>query len=193
MEGQDELARAQEARAAGEDDVAVVHLARAARWRLPVVGTHDEAIEELTALADDYVSREPPERTEALACLREVRRALLATRHLWTPDAAQLELVNVRISELMAAQEAALGMDTGGEEAAATWHLERLREAPAPRRPWVAALASLGFLGWVVSVGGFIARGLDARGRVRGRAAVRWGLAFLISLGTWMVAISLAR
>ena len=71
--------------------------------------------------------------------------------------------------------------------------LERLREAPAPRRPWVAALASLGFLGWVVSVGGFIARGLDARGRVRGRAAVRWGLAFLISLGTWMVAISLAR
>lgn len=193
MEGRAELERAREAERLGDDDAQIIHLGRAARWRLPAVGAQDAAIDELLVLAGAYEAAADEQAPRALACLREVRRALLSTRHIWVPAPETLEEVNGRIASLMARQEYQLGMSTGTQEESREWHLERLRALPAPTRGWVALIASWSFVGWVLSCVGFLIWGIDARGNLRGKQAVRWGAAFLVSLVTWMIGTGFAR
>jgi len=192
LEGRSELALADEAAGTGDEEGEIIHLGRAARWRLPGLHYHQTAIDRLMDLAAEFEASENDETSSALSCLREVRRALLSTRHVWVPSPKTLEEVNVRIASLMARQEDQLGMKNGTKEEARQWHLERLRESPAPSRPWVAMLASWSFVGWVASSLGFLVWGIDARGKLRGEQAVRWGAMFLLSLVLWVVSTAFA-
>ena len=192
-EGRAELRLAAAAAEADDVDGAILHYGRAARWRVPLFTSDDVALVRLDTMAAAYEAQGDDRVTEALLCLREIRRAILSTRHLWVPDRARLEDVNGRIATLMASQEVALGMvgdDARGSSRA--WHLERLTATPGPQHRGVAALASLCFLGWIVAAGGFLLRGLDARGRLRPRLAVRWGAAFLLMLVGWVLSVGLA-
>jgi hypothetical protein len=193
MEGRAELDRAREAESLGDEDAQIIHLGRAARWRLPGIGVQGAAIDELLVLAGTYEAAADEQTPKALACLREVRRSLLSTRHVRVPAPETLEEVNGRIATLMARQEYQLGMSTGTEEESRRWHLARLRALPAPSRPWVAVVASWSFVGWVLSCVGFLIWGIDARGNLRGKQAVRWGAAFLVSLVAWMASTGFAR
>ncbi len=48
-------------------------------------------------------------------------------------------------------------------------------------------LLALAFCAWIVCVAAFVMRGIDARGGLEPRAALRWGLGVVLSLVAWGV------
>jgi hypothetical protein len=190
-EGRAELERADEAAQAANIDREIEHLGRAARWRLPGLRYDDIALERLVALAEQQEARGDVGTQSALAAYRETRRALLSTRTFGVPQPDLFDRVNERIATLMAAQEARFDTDVSGTGDPYTYHLQLLDETPGPD-PWQATLAALAFVGWLVSVAGFVLRALDARGRLRPGAAVRWGGACLLLLVAWTVLLRFA-
>jgi hypothetical protein len=189
-EGRAELRAAGEAAELGRLDEQIVHLGRAARWRLPIAGHDERALSELRTLGDRYQA--DGERELALAAYRELRRAIVATRAWRLPHRAAFSDVNRDIAGLMAEQERDFGRLPEGEDeetamqARRDWHLQKLEEVPGPD-PIGSRLAALFFVGWVASCVGFVMRGLDAQGRLRPRPGVRWGIACLLLLVVWMV------
>jgi hypothetical protein len=190
-EGRAELAEADRARDQGDVDREIEHLGRAARWRMPVLGHDEAALDRLVDLGTLAEQRGEDDTQLALAAYREVRRALLATRTWGVPDPDRFAYVNERIAHLMAEQERRFETDVGGTGDPYAYHLGLLNQIPGPD-PWPANLAALAFLGWLVASAGFVLRSIDARGRLVPRPAVRWGLASLALLVAWMVALRLA-
>lgn len=183
-EGSAELERAAAAGEAAQRDEQIIHLGRAARWRLPIASHDEQALEQLMALGRDY--EEQGSRDDALAAYREARRAILATRAWWLSDRDQFEAANARIAFLMAEQERELGTDLSGSGEQEAYHLALLEQVPGPD-PTRSGLTALAFLAWVAATVGFVMRALDAQGRLRAPAAVRWGGASLLLLVLWMV------
>lgn len=191
VEGRAELQLAERAAEAGEVDEEIIHLGRAARWRLPIARHDDRALERLMALGKAKEAEGAESRQEALAAYREARRAILATRSLRLADPDTFHEANRRIARLMAEQEREYGTDVGGTGDPEAWHLHKLEEVPGPD-PVLGGLASLAFLGWAVTAAGFALRGLEARGRLRLPQAAWWGLANLLLLVAWMVLLRLS-
>jgi hypothetical protein len=190
-EGRAELELADVAAEDEDFDAEIEHLGRAARWRIPVLGHDEEAIDRLLTLGTDAESRGDDGRQTALAAYREIRSALLATRTWGVPQRDVFDDVNVRIATLMAEQEADFGTDVGGTGDPYTYHLALLDEIPGPD-PWRANFAALAFVGWIVATVGFVLRAIDARGHLRPRSAVRWGVAALLLLAAWAVLLRYA-
>jgi len=184
VEASRELSAADAAAELGDEDAEVLHLGRALRWRLPGAGHDELAIDRLLALG--AAAEEDPAdvgHARALAAYREIRSALLGSRALDVPHADVLADVDARIARLMVAQSQALGVAAQDE----TLQLERLREASAsPRTPVV--LAALAMVMWVGASLAFLARGLDAQGRLRRPTGTRAGVLALAALITWMLA-----
>lgn len=183
-EGRAELDLADAAADEEDIDAEIEHLGRAARWRIPLLSHDEEAIDRLLQLGTDAESRGGEGRQSALAAYREVRGALLATRTWGVPQRDVFDDVNVRIATLMAEQEADFGTDVGGTGDPYGYHLALLQEVPGPD-PWRANFAALAFVGWIATTVGFVLRGIDARGHLRPKSAVRWGVAALVLLATW--------
>ncbi len=123
-------------------------------------------------------------RQEALAAFREVRRALISTRSWWVPHPEILADANEHIATLMAEQEEVFGTDTSGTGDAYNHHLRLLSKLPGPDPPR-GNPAALAFIAWLACSVGFVWRGLDAEGGLASKPAVRWGAAWLVTLGAW--------
>ncbi len=184
-EGRAELAAAELAAAEERRDDEIVHLGRAARWRLPLASHDEVALERLMVRGHEHEQRGVEGRLDALAAYREARRAILATRGFGLPEADRFHAANERIAALMAEQERDLGMDLSGKEDQEAYHLALLEQVPGPD-PTRSGLAALAFLSWVIASAGFILRALDAQGRLRPRPALRWGGASLLLLVAWV-------
>lgn len=91
----------------------------------------------------------------------------------------------------MAAQERELDMDLSGADRREEYHLALLEQVPGPD-PLRGAAAALAFAAWLVTSAGFVLRALDAQGRLRPRAALRWGGASLVLLVAWSVLLRFA-
>jgi hypothetical protein len=190
-EGRAELDLADLAAEDEDVDAEIEHLGRAARWRIPVLGHDEEAIDRLLIIGTDAESRGGEGRQTALAAYREARGALLSTRTWGVPQRDVFDDLNTRIATLMAEQEADFGTDVGGTGDPYTYHLALLDEIPGPD-PWRANFAALAFVGWIVATVGFVLRAIDARGHLRPRSAVRWGVAALLLLAAWAVLLRYA-
>jgi hypothetical protein len=189
-EGRAEQQEAARAAAEGRGDDEIVHLGRAARWRLPLFSHDQDAIARLMQLGAEHEARGPEGRDMALAAYREARGAIVATRALGLPDEDAFDAANARIAVLMAEQERELGMDLSGEGRQEAYHRALLDVVPGPDPLW-AALVALSFLAWVAATAGLTLRALDAQGRLRPRPALRWGAASLLLLVAWMVLLRL--
>jgi hypothetical protein len=190
-EGRAELQRADAAEADGDTEAEIEHLGRAARWRMPILGHDETAIDRLLVIGTNAESEGDDGRQTALVAYREVRRALLATRTWGVPQREVFDDVNQRIATLMAEQEADFGTDVGGTGDPYTYHLKLLQEVPGPD-PWRANVAALAFLGWIVATAGFVLRAIDAKGHLRPKSAVRWGAASVLLLAAWAVLLRFA-
>ena len=188
-DGQAALGDADVAHQAGDLDAEIEHLGRALRWRAPGSSHDEEALDRLWALAEQEGERGPEGRRGALAAYREVRRGLLATRAWGIPHRERWEDANRHIAALMAEQERELGLDTSEAGRAEDFHAEQLAHEPGPDTT-LGNLSALAFALWVLCVAAFVVQGLDAKGRLRARAAFRWGLGALVSLVAWMVLLA---
>lgn len=192
-EGHQALEQAGEAEAAGDTDLQIELLGRAARWRLPLAPYDDEAFARLEDLAARAEAEEQP--VLALAAFRELRRAVLATRAWGVHRPALLERANRNIATLMAAQEVAHatgpGMELGPGVDPYAYHLALLEDAPGPD-PVRANLAAWCFVLWLVTLAGFALRAVDARGRLDRKRGARWGIACLLAMLGWMSLLALS-
>jgi hypothetical protein len=178
VDGRAELARADEAAQAGDRDGEIRHLGRAARFRLPLA-QHDElAVARLHELARD--ASETDEIAIALAAWRELRSALLGTRVIDVRDPELLSEANAAIVELMVREARANNRPIARDR----WS-EELEQDLEPRGRTLAA--ALLFAAWAVSCLGFFARGIDAKGRLNPRPALRWGGSVLLLLIAWIL------
>jgi hypothetical protein len=190
IEGRAELAAADVARAQGDLDGEIEHLGRALRWHMPGSDHDEAALERLWALGHAQEARGPDGRDAALAAYRELRQGLLATRTWGVRDRERWDAANDRIAALMAEQERRAGTDLAA--AGDPFHRALLSEVPGPD-PLRANLAALAFATWVACTAGVLVRGLDPRGRLRPRPALRWGLGAVISLVAWAVLLATAH
>ena len=179
-EGQAELRAAEAAAERGRIDLEIVHLGRAARWRSPVAGHDEAAIDRLMSVAREAVERGDSQ--TALLAHREVRGALLATRGWSSLDAELYDAVNREIAAAMAAQEQVFGTDLSGRGEAAAYHLALLEQARPVESPW-AVIASLAIVAAVIGlVIGVTDRGVARRALVVSTlaalvlAAIAWAL-----------------
>jgi hypothetical protein len=189
LEGRAELAAADQARAQGDLAGEIEHLGRALRWRMPGRDHDEAALERLWALGQAQEARGAEGRATALAAYRELRDGLLATRAWGVPHRERWAAANLRIAALMAEEERALGTDVSGTGDPEAFHHALLASEPGPD-PTRANLAALAFVGWVVGVAGMLVGGLDARGRLRPRAALRWGVVAVLCLLAWTVLLA---
>jgi hypothetical protein len=192
LEGRAELAAADEASARGDLDAEIEHLGRALRWRMPGFAHDEEALERLWALGGAQEARGAEGRDTALAAYRELREGLLATRAFGIPHRERWEAANDRIAALMAEQERAHGTDISGLGDPEGFHRALLAKEPGPD-PVRGNLAALAFAGWVACTAGLLVQGLDPRGRLRPRPALRWGLGAVLCLVAWAVLLATAH
>ncbi|PRQ07799.1 hypothetical protein [Enhygromyxa salina] len=187
VDGRAQLQLAADAAAAGDVDAQILHLGRAARWRLPLATHDDHARAELRELA--VTATDARDHDRALAAWRELRGALLGTRALGVVDAEQLAAANAAIVREMVRQaEAAVDPADSADPAdpadQARWVAE-LDEDLAPR--WRTLLASACFTAWLIACVGLFVLGIDPKGRLDPRPATRWGAAVLGLLIAWIL------
>ncbi|HLT36090.1 MAG TPA: hypothetical protein VK034_07385 [Enhygromyxa sp.] len=178
VDGRAELARAEAAAEAGDHDAAIRHLGRAARFRLPLANHDELALSRLRELALDA---EAGDRTStALAAWRELRSALIGTRVLDVADPELLAEANAAIVDLMIHEARAADRPIARERWA-----DELEQDLAPRHR--SLLAAACFAGWLVACVGFFVRGIDGKGRLIPRPALRWGGLALLLLVAWLL------
>lgn len=172
-EARSELAQAEDARAAGDEDGEIMHLGRALRWRLPGASQDDIAVARLLALGE--AASERGDGGAALAAYREVRSALLGSRALDVPHADVLADVDTRIAALMADEP----------ETIAVRHAELRDESDRSRLGLLLAAAT--FIAWAWVTARLLLTGIDGKGRLVPGSGVRLGLLAFVLLVAWMV------
>ncbi len=174
-EGRGALAQADVAAAAGRVDREILHLGRAARWRVPIAGHDEAALARLMAIGEAAELRGGAGSQTALMAYREARAALLATRAWGVADRALLHAANRRIARVMAEQELVFGTDLSRAGSREAYHRALLEQAGAGGWPWAAVAAGLTAAAALLAL-----RGPATRGR-----AVWGGLALGLALATW--------
>ena len=156
---------------------------RAARWYLPAGGVSRPARELLRDLAREADAAGHPEL--ALRAWQELRGAVRSTRWIVTPDADLLDEADHAIAKGMAAIDRLPDGRPGLDEAG---HLEFLQRDAMPH-PGPATAAVLLFIAWVSVTAAGAWRSMTPEGRLKGRAALSWGLASAALLAGWLVAL----
>ena len=178
LDGRAQLRQADEMAAAGDVDGEIRHLGRAARWRLPLAEHDEQARMRLREIAERET--EAGDIDVALVAWRELRSVILATRTTDVVDPEQLEAANTAIVELMVSSSDESTADS------ARWATE-LEEQPTSRVRSLAASAC--FLAWLIACVGFFLQGIDGKGRLEPRPALRWGAAALVLLVAWVTSM----
>ncbi|KIG16255.1 hypothetical protein DB30_04715 [Enhygromyxa salina] len=181
IDGRAQLLLAEAAASNGDVEAQLLHLGRAARWRLPLATHDDQARAQLGELA--LAATAANEHELALAAWRELRGALVGTRAIRVVDPEQLETANAAIVQLMVRQANASGQVVEAADRA-RWAAE-LEQDLVPR--WRSLLASACFAAWLFACVGLFALGIDSNGRLDPRPALRWGGAALVSLLAWIL------
>jgi hypothetical protein len=125
------------------------------------------------------------------AALEAERAAILAARWLLIPYASRLPALELRLAQVLAANEERSVAPGVSFEARTAWHMERLTHRPGPALPYVL-LGLFGLALWIASAIGFFLKGLDASLRLRGRQAVVSAVFFAAGLGMFLLGMRLA-
>lgn len=186
VEGRAELAEGERALAAGDQEGALAHLRRAARWHLPGSPYPARAMDRLEALGDAAERR--GELRLARRAREAVRGAILSTRSLYTPEAARLPPTNRKIAELLAREEGPAADPGQSEAGRAAFHLALLERDPLPDVAW-SLCAVLGFAVFVLGVAAFCWRAITPADTLDRRAALWSGAVLLVGLSCFVIGL----
>jgi hypothetical protein len=179
-----ELKAGEAALAGGDLTLAIDAFERAGRMRVPGTRTHLRALDRLEALAAPAAAA--GDVATARAAYEAVRRAILGTRSLGTPEGERLRRVDARLAELLARA------DTGGPpEARRAWHAARLAAPPAPRGSFTILLL-VGFGLWVGGAAALALGGIGPDDRLRRGQALLAAAGVVVGLALWLVGLWLA-
>lgn len=184
--GETEITASTAALRAGDAREATVHARRAAGWYAPGAPHVGVAYARLIALAT--AAEGLGDRELSLFAWRGVRTASIETRWLFSPHPADRARADAAIARLEAASPRPPGTRSEAAPLVAERALETLTRDEAPRAGWVAALVGA-FAAWTLGAAAFVARGVDASGRIvspRGWPAAAVAAA---GVGVWLLAI----
>lgn len=185
-----EYRRADEAYEEGDFEAALEHYEHAVQWYTPRSPWVRKSIESLWRMGSD--AEEEGSADRALSAYRAIRGSLYAVRSFYTPHREWISRCDEKIATLSAGKiaQTEAGKDRPFEEIRAE-SLGLLKKDHAPSVGW-AILAEVGFFGWVGSAIGFIFRAYRDAGRLKGRTALRWGLAIIVFYALWALGLSRA-
>ena len=110
------------------------------------------------------------------------------------PLGEHLDLANERLANLMAEQqlrEAGPTLRGRSKEQLVADHMALLRLDPVPHTGW-SLLVILSFIGWIVTTGLAIWRGLEPDATIRRSELWKWGGSSLLLFSLWMFALTQA-
>lgn len=185
-----EYRRAEEAYQAGDLDTALERYEHAVQWYTPHSPWVRQSVESLWRMGSD--AEETGNVDRALAAYRALRGSLYAVRSFYTPYREWISRCDEKIATLSAGKiaQTQAGKERPFEDIRAE-SLRLLKKDHAPSVGW-AILAEVGFFGWVGSAIGLIFRAYRDAGRLKGRAALRWGLAIIVFYALWTLGLSRA-
>ncbi len=163
-------ARAHDARTSGDRDQEIVELGRVIR----AFSFGRGAAADASAALADIAGAAEVAGDVALACeaWRELRSAWFAVRGFGDPGHEWIQRAGAALTRLGAEREAAI--------------------EPRLARPWSSVFAFVALLGWCGAGFGLIRFGLEANGRLRGRASAPWLIGLVVGLVVWVTALRLA-
>jgi hypothetical protein len=177
------------AQSRGDRHAAIRHYQDAARLYLPGSPYVRRALDHLESLA--VSATQAGDGPSLRAALEAERAAILAARWLVIPYASRLPALELRLAQVLAANEERSVAPGVSFEARTAWHLERLAHRPGPALPYVL-LALVGLVLWVGSAIIFFRKGLDESLRLRRRQAVVTSIIFAAGLGMLLIGLRLA-
>jgi hypothetical protein len=184
-----ELQIADQQRARGDLEAAVVHYRRAARWYAPGSPYHVRALGHLGAIGAEAERHGDLEL--ALCAYRAIRAAIMSSRSWYVPESVRLRAADERIASLMATQPPP-PMDAGkSREQLRREHLALLQANPDPSVAWTAVLL-LGFASWLGGACAFVLRAIDDEDRFIQREVWRWSSVIIVGFGLFVLGMSLA-
>ena len=184
-----ELRTADQYRARGELEGAVVHYRRAARWYAPGSPFHVQALSRLGSIGAQAEQRGDSEL--ALSAYRGVRAAIMSARSFYTPEQARLRAADERIASLMAALPAPPMDARKSREQLRREHLALLEANSDPSLFWTLVLLA-GFAAFVGGAFAFIRHAIDAQDHFVPRQALRWSAVIVVGFGLFLLGLSLA-
>ncbi len=168
------------------DEAALTHLRRATRWHLPGSPYPARAMDALASLADRAEAR--GDLRLARRSLEAIRSGILATRSLYTPEAARLAPTNRRIASLLAREGGPAADPSKSEAERMAYPLALLSRDPLPSVAWsVVALA--GFATFVLGAVALALRGIGADDRLDRRASLRFAIAIVLGFSFFLVGL----
>ena len=182
------LMAGEHAEASGDRHAAIRHYQDAARLYVPGSPYVGRALDHLESVAAS--ATRAGDGPSLRAALEAERAAILATRWLVIPHAARLPALELRLAQVLAANEERSVAPGVSFEMRTAWHMERLAHRPGPALPYVL-LALFGLILWVGAAVAFFHKGLDERLRLRRRQAVISSLAFAVGLGIFLIGLRL--
>lgn len=176
--------------AQGASVEAMSHYLDAARAHYPGNPYAGQALDRLLGMAESGPDGTAVSDEKARRALEHFRAAVLATRSVYVPRAADLERTNARLAELYARWETrgrpSVPSDLAGRR---RWHLEKLTKLPGPSLAW-SILALLGLALWLAAVAAFITRALTPNMKIIRGPALGAGLAFICGLALFLIGLA---
>lgn len=184
-----ELAEARALDGHGDPALAVSHYRRAARMYAPFSPYPEEA---LARLAEIGIEAEADGDIDlALSAWRSIRGATLGSRSFYVPYEERLHEADRHIASLMAhLPPPPIELRRSVEEREAA-HLALL-EADVGPAPLPSVVALLGLATWIASAFFFATRAFGDDDKIVPREARRWGGAFIVGLGLFVMGLWLA-
>lgn len=177
----------------GAASEAVAHYLDAARAHYPGNPYAGEALDRLLGMAEASPGGEAVNEHVARRALEAFRAAVLATRSVYVPRAADLENVNARLAAMYARSETRgrPGVAVNAVELSRRqqWHLEKLTPLPGPSLLW-SVVALLGLAIWLSAVAAFITRALTPNMKIVRGPALGAGLAFVCGLTLFLLGLA---
>jgi hypothetical protein len=184
-EGERALTKSDAAFDRGEVEEALAQAQRAAMLYAPGAPHRSPAYERMAAIA--VGSERQGNSGLALRAWRAIRGAALETRHAWVTEPKWLALANDNLARLQA-QGLAKELQLADRQAAQQEILGLLQRDESPRVVWVLVLG-VGLLLTVLGLGWGIASGVTVDGLVLWERLKGPGLATVIGLVCWMLAV----
>jgi hypothetical protein len=173
--------------AANQREEAIHHLARSIHWYAPGNPYVGKSILMLWSLATEA---EKSDSKLALLAYDSIRGSLHSIRSFYWPYKEWILRANERIADLRA-REQVREQPGLAYEAALEFHRKALLLDERPRTGWVIVV-SMGFLGWISCVIGWIWKGFDSDGKMHLRSSLPWMVATVLFFLAWVIGLTRA-